>query len=109
MKVPPQKCLEDPQKVSGGTLRRNKIPCLDTGADRLYRPPEGGDETKPQRQLHVDQAEASTIGALFADRECALRGAKKVLIPLTTLCDECSWEVDRKLRYVEKIVGGKVT
>ena len=34
--------------------------------------------------------EASTSGALFEDRECALRGAKKVLIPLTTLCDECS-------------------
>ena len=50
--------------------------CLDTGADRLYRPPEDGDETKPQRQLHVDQAEASTIGALFEDIDCALHGAK---------------------------------
>ena len=31
-----------------------------------------------------------------------------MLIPLTVLCDECPWEVDRKLRYVEKIVRGKV-
>ena len=74
----------------------------------MYRSPEAGDEHRQQRQLHVEQAEDTTIGALFENRECALTSFKKFLLPLTTSCYECQWEVDRKLRHVEKVVGGKV-